>query len=681
VNRERPWVAPLVEALFVALGLTVVFVFSFRPNWDIDIFWHIATGRWIVDHGALPHTDIFSATDPGRPWTPFQWLYEVAMSELESRVSFTGIRVLHASLFVGTFALWWWWFRRVFRSRIAAAVLWSLALVLCLDRFRVRPEAFNFFFTALTIPLFPLWPWEEPRPSLRSRAITLALVGALWANLHAGGALWLPLSLGAVLAGAVLAWLANRSSRDRLGDLRESTGLFLAALLPMIPMPGFLKGVHQAFAMYQESMVLIPEWHPPAAYFHPAFGGRLTPAHAVCGAFPYLLLLGLALVTIHGLLRHGWRNFLSRHRAGILALAWLNGLMAARTARFLYLDVVALAALLASRDRWTVPSWTTRLGAQVAGMLAATVLGMLAYDQAIVKERGGLDKALKSLSSDLEPGTFPVEASDAIEAMDLRGRIFHYTSWGGYLIGRHFPRCTVFTDGRGNFTSQEKDVLVSTHRPWEREEALEVAFERYPFEILVFPAPVFPVLDWDRERWVLVHRDDLAEVFLRRSPENEDNFRRVVAWWRTLGIDAPDDPVAAEARHLRVLAEERLQRKEVQQALAEASVKAQDADSPQRRAEGLFEGAHVLFEAGRYDLAARFFRKALEQGFRHSTCGLYLAWSLHLAGKDDEARNALKTHVIDPDPQRRPDAGPLRYGGQRVLEALVRRLGIGTRTQ
>jgi len=675
VNRERPWVASLVEALFVLLGLLAVFVFSFRPNWDIDIFWHIATGRWIVEHGALPHADIFSASDPSRSWTPFQWLYEVLVSELESRVSFTGIRVLHAALFTATFAVWWWWFRRLFRSRIAVALLWSLAMVLSLDRLRVRPEVFNFFLMSLTLPLFPLWPSREARPSLRRRALVLALVGALWANLHAGGALWLPLSLVAMTAGAWLAWLADRSSQERRRDLRESGWLLLAALLPMIPMPGFLRGAYQAFAMYQESMVLIPEWHPPAAYFHPAFGGRLTPAHAVCGAFPYLLLLGLALVTIGGLLRQGWRDFLGRQRAGLLALAWLNALMAARTARFLYLDVVALAALLASRDDWPAPRWTARLGGHVIGMVGVTLLGMLAFDQAVVKERGGLDKALKTLSLDLEPGTFPVEASDAIEAMDLRGRIFHYTSWGGYLIGRHFPRCSVFTDGRGNFTTAEKEVLVATHRPWEREEAVEEAWRKYPFEILVFPAPVFPVLDWDRDRWVLVHRDDLAEVFLRRSPDNEENFRRVVAWWRTLGIDAPDDPVAAEARYLRVLAEERLRRKEVQQALAEAATKAQDPDDPRRRAEGLFEGAHLLFEAGRYDLAARFFRKALEQGFRHSTCGLYLAWSLHLVGRDDEAWAALKTHVLERDPEGRPDAGPLRYGGQRVLEGLARRLG------
>ena len=35
---------------------------------DSDTYWHIAVGRWILDHGALPHTDIYSFTKTGEPW-------------------------------------------------------------------------------------------------------------------------------------------------------------------------------------------------------------------------------------------------------------------------------------------------------------------------------------------------------------------------------------------------------------------------------------------------------------------------------------------------------------------------------------------------------------------------------------------------------------------------------------
>src|SRR3954454_12584567 len=44
---------------------------------DGDVSWHIATGQWILDHWAIPHTDPFSFTWGGKPWTPMEWLADV----------------------------------------------------------------------------------------------------------------------------------------------------------------------------------------------------------------------------------------------------------------------------------------------------------------------------------------------------------------------------------------------------------------------------------------------------------------------------------------------------------------------------------------------------------------------------------------------------------------------------
>jgi hypothetical protein len=175
---SRSRIALAAEALFVAAVLAAVFVYTFRPNWDIDIFWHIATGRWIGDNLTLPHTDLFSATDPSRPWHTFQWLYEVLVYQIEARAGFVWVRLLHAGLFVAAFALWWRTFRKTTPGRVAAAFLLILAVVLSGDRFRVRPEVFNFFFAALTLPA--LLGWGEVDGRARGR--TLALVGVVAAS-------------------------------------------------------------------------------------------------------------------------------------------------------------------------------------------------------------------------------------------------------------------------------------------------------------------------------------------------------------------------------------------------------------------------------------------------------------------------------------------------------------------
>lgn len=46
---------------------------------DPDMFWHIATGRWIVQHGTVPRVDVFSwwAAPLHQPWVAMEWLFGV----------------------------------------------------------------------------------------------------------------------------------------------------------------------------------------------------------------------------------------------------------------------------------------------------------------------------------------------------------------------------------------------------------------------------------------------------------------------------------------------------------------------------------------------------------------------------------------------------------------------------
>ncbi len=674
-DRARSRVAQAVEALFVLAVLAAVFLYTFRPNWDIDIFWHIATGRWISDNLALPRTDLFSATDPSRPWHTFEWLYEVLVYQVEARAGFVWVRLLHSALFVATFALWWSAFRRATPGRIIAAFLLILAVALAGDRFRVRPEVFNFLLSALALPALLGLGEVDGRPR-RRMLVLVGVVAAAWANLHAGGALWLPLSAAALVCGRLVAWLADRTDPRVRSRVRGALQLAAVATLPMLPMPGFLGGVVTAFTMYEGSTSLIPEWHPPAAYFLQSMSGPLTFHHILCGLTPYLVLAGIAALIIAGLVRHSWRGFVRRTDPGLVALAGLLALLAAHTARFIYMDALALAVLALAWRRPLAP-YMSSLGVKIGILLATMALAGVSYQKSIIVDRQGLSHALARMGDDLEPDAFPVAASDTIAAMGLKGRILQFASWGGYLIGRHWPDCTVFSDGRGNFTDDERKVIEDTGDPWLREQALEDAWQRYPYDIVVFPTPVFPLLTWDRDRWMLIHHDDTAEAFLRLSPENAPNVERARTWWRAIGLDVPDDTRAAERDYLAVRSEQHLRREDVHGSLVKAAARA-DAEDPRDATAGRFEVAMILFDAGRYDLASPYFRKALASGLRHSTCGLYLAWSLYLDDDPDAARAALVEHVLSPGLQSRRDFGPLRFKGRKILDLLSAHLGFST---
>ena len=72
----------LALAAFVLVAL-VAFAFAFTPlRTSHDEFWHLKTGQWIAQHGALPKTDIFSYTTGKYPWYNHEWLTQIAMWKL-----------------------------------------------------------------------------------------------------------------------------------------------------------------------------------------------------------------------------------------------------------------------------------------------------------------------------------------------------------------------------------------------------------------------------------------------------------------------------------------------------------------------------------------------------------------------------------------------------------------------
>ena len=67
------WLFPsLSDLLFVAL-IAWLFMSTGAHGWqsllvDADVGWHIRTGEYILDHHAVPHTDLYSFSKPAAPW-------------------------------------------------------------------------------------------------------------------------------------------------------------------------------------------------------------------------------------------------------------------------------------------------------------------------------------------------------------------------------------------------------------------------------------------------------------------------------------------------------------------------------------------------------------------------------------------------------------------------------------
>ena len=63
------WVGVGIYALFLLAGNRLLI--------DPDTMWQITVGQWILDHRAVPETDVYSFTMRGQPWISTQWLAQV----------------------------------------------------------------------------------------------------------------------------------------------------------------------------------------------------------------------------------------------------------------------------------------------------------------------------------------------------------------------------------------------------------------------------------------------------------------------------------------------------------------------------------------------------------------------------------------------------------------------------
>ena len=210
------------------LAALLAFSFAFTPlRSSSDEFWHLKTGKWIVEHGwTLPQNDIFSYTSADLPWHNHEWLTQALMWKLYSwgeaaelggwRAIILAKALLIVASFAGFGALLGWRMRRPLWAALAAA----LAVALARRTIQPRPLVVSDLFLGVTF--WMLIEWRAGR--LRERWLwLLAPIFALWANMHGGWQVGLTM-VGAFWADAVAGITEARSAEcgaRKDGDARE----------------------------------------------------------------------------------------------------------------------------------------------------------------------------------------------------------------------------------------------------------------------------------------------------------------------------------------------------------------------------------------------------------------------------------------------------------------------------
>ena len=207
-----PWV--------VAAGVYVLLI-ALAPRLlsDPDTYSHIALGRWILEHHAVPTTDPFSATLRGTHWVAFEWLSQTVFAMAYAIGGWTGVVALAAAAIAAAFGLLTRFLLREWQpNAVLIAVL--CAVLLTAPHILARPHI-------LALPVMVGWIATLIRAvdTRRSPPWLLLPLMTLWANLH--GSFTFGLAMIAPIACDAL-WRAPHP--ERLSVMRRWTFFALLAL-------------------------------------------------------------------------------------------------------------------------------------------------------------------------------------------------------------------------------------------------------------------------------------------------------------------------------------------------------------------------------------------------------------------------------------------------------------------
>jgi len=444
---------------------------------DGDTSWHIATGRWIFEHGGVPTHDPFSHSMPGAVWTAHEWLAELILFAAHQAGGWTVVVAVAALAFAATIALLT---RELLRSLepIYAIVFAALAVVMAASHVLARPHV-------LAMPLLMLWAIGLVRASEQGRAPSwwLLPVMCVWANMHGGFTLGIALAF----AFALEAMLAARQEQ-RLAPAARSWGLFLAlALGSALVTPHGVQGIAYTWEIFFEhsyALERIGEWQSPD--FH-----TLQPLELwLLGGLALVLHQGLRLPPVRLVLLLVLLHLSLKHIRSIELVGLLGPLLVAAPFAAQWRERRQGRRQLESADRFFQQlAQPAGRGAVLAGALLLIALPLWL-----------------SQSRPLQPPEklAPFLALRAVEQANIKGPVLNSYGSGGYLIFSGIP---VFIDGRADMYREELLRQYGEAMELRRSDSLDKVLAQY------------------RITWTLLEADMPAVALLDRMPE----WRRLYA--------------------------------------------------------------------------------------------------------------------------------------------------------
>ena len=479
----------------LALLLAFVFALAVRPALDHDLWWHLRTAEWMIQHHDWIGVDPFQHTRPGVVRVQTDWLADLSYLAVWRAGGLAGVSLLVASLAAFGTALVYATTTGRFAVRVAVTALVAAAASI---HWVSRPQMFTFVLTAAIVLLVRSWRDSTRTRGAGSRAIWgLVPLVVLGSNLH-GGIVYAVLILLATVVGEwVGAVLARRPLRGvevapplPASDRHLLTLATGVSVLGMSLNPSGARIYGLAFHQVDTAVEYVTEFR------HPALSDLWS--------WPFWGLLALTVA----LLVRGWRRIDAVSTLPVLVTAAL-ALQFVRSVPFF---AIAAAPFVAERASvW----WADRTG-------AGAPLSLTDRDHRRLRQALALVVVTIVVTTPFRIGgprvagdradMFPVVATKWLNANQPPGELFNEFDWGGYLI-LHAPDYRVSIDGRTDVYGEYLETAIETVSAAPGWEA-ELDREGIGTVLIHGGVALDGALQGDPD-WVEAYRDDIAVIFVR----------------------------------------------------------------------------------------------------------------------------------------------------------------------
>ncbi|MBC7289044.1 MAG: hypothetical protein H5T86_13605 [Armatimonadetes bacterium] len=491
---------PRLKLEYAAGAVVAALAFSRArcPERSYDIWWHLATGRWIVEHRAIPNAEPFSYTATGAPWVAHEWLADIGLYLVYRSAGHHGLALVRQSIAAAT-CIALYSLVLLFGAHPLLAAAGAAALLIFLAPVtNARPQ---FLLPLLTLAV--LHALYRHRLGQRQAIWAVPIIALLWANLHGGF-----IVLYAVLCIYLLDCLARAFALpSRKGNLS------LAPVADVLAVSG-VTGIATLANPYGFEGALYPvryvvgdlRWTTRAVteYASPDFGK--APMN----------LAGLFIVALLGVF--AWSRRPVELLDGLLLLFFLHGYLKWQRMVGVF-GAVAIGVLcrhLAGAARLQRTSHRESQVLNIAFVIVALLFLVTGWPWLVP------ESALVSHTA------YPVRTLEVALLNGIRGNLLNTYHFGGYIIWRSYPQRIVFIDGRAD--AYPKRIFDDSWLMLHGEPGWEAKLRQYDiaWAVLDRTQPLAKILRV-MPGWHVVCGDNASLLLVRDGAPNESFLRR----WRS----------------------------------------------------------------------------------------------------------------------------------------------------